>query len=491
MAYVGTIGVAKSRFGVSLPLLVGLLVFTTLLLSGTRLLGDPDTYWHIVAGRWIIAHRAVPHFDFFSNSMPGAPWVAHEWLAEVATAAIFDNLGWAGLVVAAAAAFALAMAALTRTLLRFLEPVHALAGMATAWGMCLPHLLARPHTFAMPLMALWLGALVEARSRGRTPAAPTALVMLVWANLHGGYMLGLVLAALFGAEAVASAGSWRAVGIAAREWALFGTGAVAAALITPNGIAGLWLPFHLMRMPFAMSVLMEWQSPNFQEIQPLEIWLLAAFLGALALGVRLPWTRVLMLGFLLHLALGHVRNAEVLGLAAPFILAEPVAAEIRRLAPNRGRSALDGVLAELAKPAGAGGAALAAIVAFVLGAVPIAHGLARGPDPFAPSQALAAVAAAHVEGPVLNDYGFGGYLIFSGIAPFIDGRADMYGDAFLKRYVEATHGLSPDLPQLLDEFHISWTLLEAKSTGVTLMDHLPGWQRLYADDIAVVHIRKR
>ena len=188
MAYVGTIGVAKSRFGVSLPLVIGLLVFATLLLSGTRLLGDPDTYWHIVAGRWIIAHRAVPHFDFFSNSMPGAPWVAHEWLAEVATAAIFDNFGWAGLVVAAAGAFALAMAALTRTLLRFLEPVHALAGMATAWGMCLPHLLARPHTFAMPLdgaVARRAGGGAQPRPRARRAhcAGHAALGQSAW-RLH-------------------------------------------------------------------------------------------------------------------------------------------------------------------------------------------------------------------------------------------------------------------------------------------------------------------
>ena len=93
-----------------------------------------------------------------------------------------------------------------------------------------------------------------------------------------------------------------------------------------------------------------------------------------------------------------------------------------------------------------------------------------------------------VEGPVFNDYAFGGYLIFAGIKPFIDGRY-FYGDAFIKRYFDAAFVLSDELPRLLAEYHIAWTLLGAKTPAVVLLDHLPGWRRLYADDIAAVHVR--
>src|SRR6266849_1205417 len=185
---------AKSRFGVSLPLLVGLLVFAIVLASGATLLGDPDTYWHISTGRWIMAHRAVPHADMFSYSVSGAPWVAHEWLSEVVIAAAFDGFGWAGLVAVTAFAFAAGMAILTSLLLRWLEPAYALLGMATAWTMGSPHLLARPHAFALPCLVLWLGALLDARERNRAPPVHAALIMLMWANLHGSFMVGLVRA---------------------------------------------------------------------------------------------------------------------------------------------------------------------------------------------------------------------------------------------------------------------------------------------------------
>jgi hypothetical protein len=86
---------------------------------------------------------------------------------------------------------------------------------------------------------------------------------------------------------------------------------------------------------------------------------------------------------------------------------------------------------------------------------------------------------------VLNDYPFGDYLIFSGIPPFVDGRADMYGDAFLRRAAQLA-----ELPLLLAQYRIVWTLFKPDNPRVVLLDNLPGWQRFYADDVAVVHIRR-
>ncbi|TMJ60070.1 MAG: hypothetical protein E6G83_20430 [Alphaproteobacteria bacterium] len=106
-----------------------------------------------------------------------------------------------------------------------------------------------------------------------------------------------------------------------------------------------------------------------------------------------------------------------------------------------------------------------------------------------PAAALAAVAASHMTGPVLNDYGFGGYLIFSGTPPFIDGRAELYGDEFIKRYIHAMLLESDELPKLLDQYGIAWTLIAPERPAALLLEHLPGWRRLYADDVAVVHVR--
>ncbi|MEX7109610.1 hypothetical protein AB2D30_33805, partial [Pseudomonas aeruginosa] len=80
------------------------------------MLRDGDTGWHLVAGAWIVAHAAVPTTDPFSFSVVGRPWVAHEWLSEVAMYASYRAGGWSGVIVlvgvAMAALFALVAAEL-------------------------------------------------------------------------------------------------------------------------------------------------------------------------------------------------------------------------------------------------------------------------------------------------------------------------------------------------------------------------------------------
>jgi hypothetical protein len=312
--------------------------------------------------------------------------------------------------------------------------------------------------------------------------------MALWANLHGGYLFGLGLAGLLAAEAVLLAPDWRIRRRAARGWALFGALAVGAALLTPYGVAGLLLPFRLTGMGFAMGQLVEWRSPDFQSFEPLELWLAVVLFVGFALGWRLPPTRLLMLLLLLHMALQHRRHGELVGLVAPLLLAPALAPQLRALAAGRSAGPVDRGLAELAKPASLRGVALAgALLAAVSAAV--LHGAAVRSDIAIPAAALAAVEAAHVTGPVLNDYGFGGYLIFSGIPPFIDGRAELYGDEFVRRYVKAMLLESDELPKLLDQNGITWTLIAPERPAALLLDYLPGWRRLYADDVAVVHVR--
>jgi hypothetical protein len=488
ISFIAAMPAAKSRFGVSLPLCVALVVFATLLATGPTLLGDPDTYWHIVAGRWIIAHHAVPHADIFSNSMAGAPWVPHEWLAEVVFAPFYDHFGWNGPVLITAFSFAGAMALLTRALLRFLEPVRALAGMATAWGVALPHLLARPHVMTLPIVVIWFAALVVARSENRAPSPWLAALMVLWANLHGGFILGIVFAAMFAAEAVLDAKSPRQRLDTIRQWAPFLALTALAAFLTPNGVDGVLFPWRLMQMKYALSSIGEWRSPDFQLVQPLEIWLMLALFAALSLGAKLPWTRVAMLLLLLHMSLSHQRHAEVLGLVAPLLVAEPLAKQLRR-ARQAAASGLDDILAALSGRASVAGLAAALFLFAAASVAYVAHPITRLHDGFTPDAALKAAEDAQVTGPVMNDYGFGGYLIFEGIPPFIDGRADMYGDDFLKRFDEAMRGITGDLPGMLDQYKIGWTMFAAKSPAATLMDYQRGWRRLYADDTAVVHVR--
>src|SRR5215469_5763749 len=169
----------RSRYGLSLPLIFALGVYAVIAGHGGAVLHDPDTYMHIAVGRWIIAHRAVPHHGIFSATMPHAPWVAHEWLGEALLAWLFDAFGWPGLVAVTAFCVAAAVAILLRQLLRSLVPVHAMIATALAVIIVIPHVLARPHVFTLPILVAWAAALVRARCEERPPSPWLAALMVL------------------------------------------------------------------------------------------------------------------------------------------------------------------------------------------------------------------------------------------------------------------------------------------------------------------------
>jgi hypothetical protein len=128
-------------------------------------------------------------------------------------------------------------------------------------------------------------------------------------------------------------------------------------------------------------------------------------------------------------------------------------------------------------------------VAAVLVALRIGIPAAPGNNRMAPSAALAHVPPALRSEPVFNAYEFGGYLIFEGIRPFIDGRADMYGSRLTVAYDRMSQPDPAALLAGLQQYGIIWTLLPRGSLAAALMDFAPGWERAYADTIAVVHVR--
>jgi hypothetical protein len=92
---------------------------------------------------------------------------------------------------------------------------------------------------------------------------------------------------------------------------------------------------------------------------------------------------------------------------------------------------------------------------------------------------------------VFNDYDFGGYLIANGVAPFIDGRTELYGEKFFVDHNAASGLMEPEnLFRLLDQYNIEATLMRTQSAATKLLDHMDGWQKVYSDDIATIHVRK-
>jgi hypothetical protein len=427
-----------------------------------QVLGDGDTWLHITTGQWIISHGTVPRADPFSNSMPGAPWTAHEWLSEILLTLAFRVGGWNGVVLLTGAAAASAALIVGSSAARELRGLTLIATVALGVGLMTVSLLARPHILALPLAAGWSAGLLKARNQSRAPPLALAALMTAWANMHGGFIFGLALIGPFALEAWMEAPAGARL-LAARAWATFALAALAASLVNPYGLEAL---------------ISEWQAQDFSHIGPMELALLTLLGLTLTRPFAMPPIRAALLIALVAMALHHSRHQVLLGIIAPILLARPIAAATgdRRIG-EEGRSVARFALAATVA------AALAIGGARLVGPIDRVDGRA------APISALKAVPPQLGLKPVLNEYGFGGYLIWSHVRPFIDGRADMYGGAMLGLYRKLNGGDRGVVEDTLKRYDIAWTIFAPDSRVVAILDREPGWRRLYADATAVVHVR--
>ncbi len=446
-----------------------------------QLLWDGDTFWHIRTGEWMLAHHQVVRVDPFSFTAYGRAWVDLEWLSEVLMAAVYGVGGFPLLDLM----FGLCIGALTwilaSALLRKLPVFTSAAALFLVLACTTQSWLARPHLLTLPILALWTVQLMQAREADRAPPLWLVPVMALWTNLHGSFLIGLALIGPFALEALVEARGAAARLQVVRGWGLFGVLALLACLVTPHGLNGLIYPVKLITMS-SLPDIDEWKPSDFSRLQPLELSLLAALFACLYRGVRIPLVRLIVLLGLVHLTLHQTRHQMVLAVVGALLLAEPLARAIQGSDP----------LIPLARmPRRAGVGALAAIlVAFSGVAAARAAMPARLVEVMtAPVSALAHVPAALRLKPVLNEYGMGGYLIFNQVRPYIDGRADMYGDDFVRDYMRIKKRDAARLRSALSSHGVQWTIFAADDPVVKDLDALPGWKRLYADKTAVVHVR--
>jgi len=470
----------------SWPLWTALAVFARLLAQPSALLNDPDTYLHIASGRWIWAHLALPTSDPFSYTMAGAHWAPGEWLAEVIFAGLYDQAGWSGIVIASAACLALSFALLCRFLIPRVEPIPAVFMTLAGAALVFPHAVARAHVLAMPLLVLWCGSLCAARARSEVPRWFLLPAMVLWANLHASFLVGIGLTAWLGGEAMWESERRRETAI---RWGGFALATVAAGMMTPSGVMAFVQPLRLMAMPALQSSFGEWLPPNFSTFPALELWIFAAMAAGFGLRVRLGWPRLLLLLLLVHMALRHVRNADLLGLVGTLILADGIGAALfaygDRLSGLSLWRAAAGCGGEARWPAFVVTLGMAGAIALPLIVTP----LSRSNDRVTPAAALAAARQLGLSGPVFNSEAFGGYLAFAGVPDFIDGRVEMFGNDFLANDVAAESGDEAGLSGLLSRYGVTWTLLAPEAGAVTVLDRMPGWRRVYADPYAVIYAR--
>lgn len=454
---------------------VGVGAYLLFLINGSGLLGDTDTYWQIAVGQGILESGAMPRVDIYSFTKPGEPWISSSWLAQVIYAVSYNVAGWAGPVVMASSAIAATFALLASVLERRISTIHATLVALAAMVLSAPHFLARPHVLAMPVMVAWAAGLMMASERRQPPSLWLLPLIALWANLHGGFVFGLVLAGAFAIDALWSAVPAQRQGLALR-WAGFGLAALAACCVTPYGWESILASRRILDLGELLRLISEWAPADFSRPSAFETAILILIAGALYRGIRLSPPRIALVLGLLHMALSHGRNLELFALLLPIVVLTPVAAQLA-LRPDR-----SGVLKFVP-------AALLAVTLIVATWALAAHRTYAPASGDSPAAAVAAVKANGLQ-RVLNDRAFGGYLIWRHVPVFIDGRAELYGEGFTMAYYNALE--LKDVGRfigLLKEHDIDGLLLRPGAPAVGLLDHLGGWRRIYADDSSVVYRR--
>ncbi|HEY3176959.1 MAG TPA: hypothetical protein VGK94_14490 [Candidatus Polarisedimenticolia bacterium] len=459
----------------------GAVLLALVLAVGVNPLTNNDIWLHLTTGRLILERGAVPRVDEYSFTRAGAPYIAHEWLAQILFWEVFRAAGTTGLILLKPAALA-AVATLVALASRKLGagPAATFWAAALAVASMASHLFVRPHLLTFVMLAAATLMLVHLRDGSRRALPALLALQVLWANLHGGFILGFGLAFLMGA--------WVA-----------GIGMALVSLLNPQG-AGLFRFVLTFTDPIFRRRIREWSSPFDEPFAgSLHFWIYVVVLIACA-GAALHHARrrrggaaATLIAFGL-LSLASKRNASLLGVAAAPWLAW---AATEAFGPRVGRARW---------LAGARGLGLSCVAVAALAGATALHGVPHetgrtrraglGVGENVPVAALDYIKSRGIAGDALDSMGFGSYLIWR-VWPasrvFIDSRLDVYGGPFIERYslAMADPALMRDLigRQRLDYALISYQLEEA-SGAVGALSSDPGWALVHFDDLAMVYLKR-
>jgi hypothetical protein len=483
-----------------------------------RLLGDAGIGWHIRTGELILKTRSVPRVDSFSVTMQGKPWYAWEWLYDAGVGGVHRVAGLNGVVLGNAGVVALTFALLLRRMLA------RGAGLAVAVSLLLLalfassiHLLARPHVASWLLTVAWFVVLERFERSGNGRGLWWLPVsMLVWVNLHGGFVVGL---ALLGTYLVSACLTWAGKnpgsGLArrrARVLVVAGAAVAAATLVNPYGYSLHVHIHHYLSDRFLMRHIDEFAAPNLHELAPrcFLLILLLTLVGMVSAWRSTQLSEWLLVALAACSGLRSARNIPwssllLVLIAAPYI-AERVSSWSKGGTGARGVRGMLSWWAELSSRMSAmdrtrrGHAWAAAVVA---GAVWAAlHGGTLGPTKVMdarfdakrfPEGAVDFLMRSGVRDPVFTPDRWGGYLIYRlypRVRVVVDDRHDLYGAEFFRNYLKVIHA-QPGWEQALAEMHPAWMLLPAKSALTDALAQSPRWKPVYRDETSVLYSRAR
>jgi hypothetical protein len=457
---------------------------------------DPDMWWHLRTGE-VILQSGIPTQDVFSFTVPNNPWVTHEWLSQLIMWLVYLAGGLPGLMLFFAGLIALTfwllyLACPGRPYLATFIVLLAAITSAIVWGV-------RPQIFNLLLTSVFI-LIVERVKDGQWRPRTLwwlPLLTLIWANLHSGYLLGIVLLGTY------------AVGDVAQRWLaaptertlsktavshLFAVTIISflAAAINPSGI-NLWIyPFLTLGSGAMQAYIQEWLSPDFHQTY---FWPFAVMLALGVLGWVFNKKRPSLTELLLFLGTGAAGLLSARHIPLFAIVATPIivrhwlgVASDSKLAPLLNNSQEDVPV----KPLFAGLNILLLLLALATAVFWAGSKIGNNDSAIAARYPVAAVdflqSSALAEARGYNSYNWGGYLIWRGVPVFVDGRADVYGDPFLLFY-RRTFEVQPNWQEPLAQYDVEYVLMERGTPLTAVLSASPDWKTAYQDDIAQIFIR--
>ncbi len=454
-------------------------------------LSDPDFWFHLKTGEYIFRTGLIPRTEFFSFTHHGRPWVAHGWLSGVIFYLVYSRPGFYALIFIFAILVTMAFWIAVRRSHSHLF-IRGFAMFLGVWT-ALPTIGVRPRVFTLLLASVFLTVLTAYARRGKGRAIwLLAPLMVLWANLHGGFLIGLALIGLtiIGIPLDALAAGEKIIGYwpRIRSLALVFLACLLAGLINPYGMRIYTFVFEVLSSPVFQQVVVDWVSPDFHRPNLLPLLLLilltiAAF--ALSPGRVRPSDLLLFLATL-YATLKAQRNMAIFALVAVPLLAE--------YGQNFLVSTTFGKMfgRELFSASTRGVVILCLLLLFPLAAFVVKlKSTVYAP----PSQALIKVPVDAVEylkekgisGNTFTDPNlWGGYLIWAlpSNPVYIDGR-DVYPEQFVKEYSEIINGIS-DWRSPFDRTGVRIVMTRPGSLLARELQDAPEWQMIYQDEMAVV-----
>src|SRR5712692_234796 len=452
-------------------------------------LPDPDTWWHLAVGKHILETRSLPSVDPYSFTVSGTHWIAYEWLGEVFMA-LAGRLGGlrAPTVLLVLLSAALLVLLYCYAWLRSGNCKAAFIACALVLPVATAFFTLRPQLLGYNFLLLTLICLEQFR-RGH-PRALWLLppLFLVWVNTHGTFVFGLVVVGL---AWLSGQVGFDTGGLVAKRWTRVQSRYLLVVMflcvlvlpLTPYGTRIAAYPLEMgLGQPVNIASIVEWQPLAFNLFlgKMFLALLLLFFLSYLAQRPQLRLAEVGLLLFAAFAACVHLRFLPIFLAAFTPLLALLLARWMPGYEAKKDRPVLNVAFMTL-------------IAASVVFSFPSSGRIEKMAAEQYPREAVAYLRAHPVRGPMLNEYGWGGYLIWA-FGPehkvFIDGRADIYEYAgVLSDYMSITL-MDPQALRLLRKYGIEACLVSRKAPLATLLAALPDWERIYSDELAALYVHK-